>query len=135
MKKIYRSKLNLWIFLPVFLALFAIEVFFIYKGMLFGMIAVALITAIAIYLCVDNVYILTNDNKLRIKSSFLFEKEIYIKSIKKIRPTKDHHTSPALSYDRIEILYNRYGRIVVSPQHKLEFISRLKEVNPRIITE
>jgi hypothetical protein len=135
MKKTFKSKVDTIILIPVLFVLLATEIFMIANKILVGEIAVALILAFVLYMYINTLYVVTGDDKLKIKSGFLFNREIYIKSIKKVRPTRDHRTSPALSFDRLEILYNRYGRVVVSPNDKSGFIKELKEVNPRIRIE
>lgn len=94
-----------------------------------------MVMAFVFYLWADTMYVLTGDNKLKIKSGFFFHREIYIKAIKKVRLVRDHRASPALSSDRLEISYNRYGKVVVSPHKKTEFIRELRVVNPRIRVE
>jgi len=135
MKKTFKSKVDLLVLIPILLVLAGAEAFMITNKIIVGEIGVALLAAFIIYMCIDTLYVVTGDNKLKIKSGFLYNREIYIKSIKKVRPTKDHRASPALSFDRLEISYNRYGRVVVSPNNKSEFIKELKEVNPRIRIE
>jgi hypothetical protein len=135
MEKTFKSKIDLRVLLPVLAVLAGAEAYLISNKILIGVIAVGLLAAFVIYMCIDTLYVVTNDNKLKIKSGFFYNQEIYIKSIKKVRPTTDHRPSPALSFDRLEISYNRYGRVVVSPNNKSEFIRELKEVNPRIRIE
>jgi hypothetical protein len=135
MKKTFRSKIDMLILVPVILVLAGVGVYMIVKGILIGEIAIAVIGLFIFYTYVYTSYVVTDDNKLKIRSGFLYNQEIYIKSIKKVRPTKNHRASPALSSDRLEISYNRYGRVVVSPNNKTEFIRELKVVNPRIRTE
>jgi hypothetical protein len=135
MKKTFRSKIDMLILVPVILVLTGVGVYMTVNGILVGEIAIALIGLFIVYTYVYTSYVVTDDNKLKIRSGFLYNQEIYIKSIKKVRPTKNHRASPALSSDRLEISYNRYGRVVVSPNNKTEFIRELKVVNPRIRTE
>lgn len=135
MKKTFKSKIDTLILIPLMLVLIGAEVYMIANKIFIGGIAIAAFAAFVIYMYLDTLYVFTGDNKLKIKSGFLFNREIYIKSIKKVRPTRDHGTSPALSFDRLEILYNRYGRVVVSPNDKSGFIKELKDVNPRIRIE
>jgi hypothetical protein len=135
MKKTFRSKIDMLILVPVILVLAGVGVYMIVKGILIGEIAIAVIGLFIFYTYVYTSYVVTDDNKLKIRSGFLYNQEIYIKSIKKVRPTKNHRASPALSSDRLEISYNRYGRVVVSPNNKTEFIRELKVVNPRIRIE
>lgn len=133
MKKRFKSKLGFII--PISLALFAIEAFMIWKNLFIGIAVTALPILFILYLYLATRYVVTKDQKLKIRSGFFYNKEIYIKSIKKVRSVKNHRASPALSFDRLEISYNRYGRVVVSPNKKSEFIKELKEVNPRINTD
>jgi hypothetical protein len=123
------------ILVPVILVLAGVGVYMIVNGILIGEIAIGLVGLFIFYTYVYTSYVVTDDNKLKIRSGFLYNQEIYIKSIKKVRPTKNHRASPALSSDRLEISYNRYGRVVVSPNNKTEFLRELKVVNPRIRIE
>jgi hypothetical protein len=135
MKKTFRSKIDMLILVPVILVLAGVGVYMIVNGILIGEIAIGLVVLFIFYTYVYTSYVVTDDNKLKIRSGFLYNQEIYIKSIKKVRPTKNHRASPALSSDRLEISYNRYGRVVVSPNNKTEFLRELKVVNPRIRIE
>jgi Bacterial PH domain len=135
MKKTFKSKVDLLLLIPALFVLIGTGTFMVLKKILIGEIAVALLAALLVYIYINTLYELTGDNKLKIKSGVFFHREIYIKSIKKVKPTKDHTASPALSFDRLEIRYNRYGRVIVSPERPTEFIRELKEVNPRIQIE
>ncbi len=135
MKKTFRSKVELLLLLPLIGLLLAAEIFMISNGIVLGIVLVGVIVAFITYLCFNTIYTITKDNKLRVKSGFFFEREIYIQSIKKIRPTHDRSTSPALSFDRLEICYHRYGRLVVSPNNKMDFIRELTNVKPDIDVE
>lgn len=132
MEKTFKSKIDLPILIPVVAILTCGLIYLILIKIIIGAIAVALVLAFLIYLCIDTMYQVTEDHKLKIKSGFLYHQEIYIKSIKKVSSVKNRRASPALSSDRLEIRYNRYGRVTISPDHPSEFIKELKEVNPRI---
>ena len=41
-------------------------------------------------------------------------------------------SSAAASLDRLEILYDTFGSVLVSPKEKMGFIDQLKEINPSI---
>lgn len=135
MKKDFKSKIDLLLILPILVIILVAAIIMLVKGIVVGVIGLGILAAFIAYICRDTIYRFTTDNKLQVRSGFLYHREIYIKSIKKIRPTQDRSASPALSLDRIEICYNRYGRIVVSPDNKTEFIRHLKDVNPRIHVE
>ena len=135
MKKTFKSKVDLLVLLPILAVLVTAEAYMISDKIIIGAIAIGVLAVFVIYMCIDTLYVVTGDDKLKIRSGFFFHREIYIKSIKRVKPTRDHSPSPALSFDRLEISYNRYGRIVVSPNNQSEFIRELKEVNPRIRIE
>lgn len=61
-----------------------------------------------------------------------FKSKINIKEIKIIRRTKNPFTAPALSVDRLEILFNKYDVINISPKNEGELIHRLLAINPHI---
>lgn len=69
---------------------------------------------------------------VQIKSGLFFSKSLEIKSIKRIVETRNPITSPALSLDRIELIYNRFGSVLISPKDKKGFIQELIKVNPGI---
>jgi len=133
MKETYRSTVEWLILIPLGLILSALLVYMIWNAIWIGVIGTAIFSLFLVYIYMDTSYELTSDQKLKIKSGFLYHKEIYIKSIKKIRPTRNHIASPALSGDRIEIQFNRYERVLISPGERARFIDRLKKVNPSIL--
>jgi hypothetical protein len=134
MKKSFRSKVEVAIAIPVIAALVIIETFMILFHVWLLVILILLISGFLLYLYFATSYEF-KDDKLHIKSGFLYDNEIYIRSIKRIKNTRNLHASPALSPDRLEIFYNRYGHVQVSPEEKSEFISTLKGVNPAILVE
>ena len=69
---------------------------------------------------------------LKVKCSFFV---IDIATITKIENTNSVLSAPALSMDRIEVFYNKYDSVVISPGDKAGFIARLKETNPEVIVK
>ncbi|MEG0697900.1 MAG: PH domain-containing protein, partial [Algoriella sp.] len=69
------------------------------------------------------------------KSGFLVNKKIDINSITKISKTNNPISSPALSLDRIEIFYNKYDSVIISPKNEQEFIQDLQKINSSIIID
>ena len=53
-------------------------------------------------------------------------------SIKKVYRTNNPLSSPALSLDRIAIVYNKYDEILISPKDRSAFIAELLSINPSI---
>jgi hypothetical protein len=132
MKKTYRSKVEMIILIPFAILIFILEIVMVLNHFWIGVGLGLLITLFCLYLYRYTSYELTPDKKLKIRSGFLYHKEIYIRTIKKIRHIKNHFVSPALSTDRLEICYNRYGRVLISPDEASEFISQLTKENPKI---
>jgi hypothetical protein len=62
-------------------------------------------------------------------------KKIEIKSIKKIYSTNNPLSSPALSLDRIAVVYNKYDEVLISPKEREVFIRELLKINPNIEVE
>ena len=63
----------------------------------------------------------------------IWKTKIDIKSIRKIYRTRNIISSPALSLDRIAIVYNQYDEVLISPINKEDFIEELMKINPNII--
>jgi len=135
MKKIYRSKIDRVLLLPVAALLFAAFIYCLIVGNFIISVLILLAGLFLLYVCRSTFYQLTTDNKLKVRSGFLFNREIHINSIRRIKSARGHSASPALSQDRLEIFYHRYGSVLVSPMHRQEFIADLKKINPRINVE
>ncbi|MES2378586.1 MAG: PH domain-containing protein [Bacteroidota bacterium] len=73
-----------------------------------------------------------NGNTLNVRCGFFYNTDIDISSVRSIVETNSVLSAPALSFDRIEIFYNRYDSIVISPPHKMDFITHLKSINDNI---
>ena len=131
MRKIYKSKVALAFVLPL-IVLILLSSFLLIKTLWLPAVITIIFIGLYIHLYLTTYYELTPDKKLKVQSGFIFKKEIYINSIYRIRKAKSRSASPALSNDRLEIFYNRYGSLMVSPEHKTEFVEELQKVNPRI---
>ncbi len=79
-----------------------------------------------------NTYYQLAGNTLRIKCGIFYNQVIDINTIRKISETNDAISSPATSLDRLEILYNKFDSVLISPKEKLEFIEHIKTINPNI---
>ena len=132
MKQTYKSKVEKVILVPLAILLFVTEILMLINRFWIGAGLCLLISGFIVYLYYYTSYELTADKKLRIRSGFLYRKEIYIPTIKKVRTIRNHFVSPALSADRLEISYHRYGRVFISPEEASEFIGQLRKLNPKI---
>ncbi|WP_111307345.1 PH domain-containing protein [Confluentibacter sediminis] len=75
---------------------------------------------------------LIENNELKIKCGFLFHKKINIMEIKSIKKTNSLISSPAPSFDRIEITYGTSDTIIISPKDKVTFTKDLTRINHNI---
>lgn len=71
-------------------------------------------------------YIVTDNGKLQIETGrFVADKTILLNDIKDLRKIKSFSVAPALSVDRIEIVYHnndKVEKICISPQNASEFL-------------
>jgi hypothetical protein len=132
MRTTYKSKIEKPILFPLLLVLIVLGIWLAVQHVWWAFAADILVIGFLAYLYVSTRYEITRNNTLRIRSGFLYNKEIYIRSIRNIRTTNNHYASPALSGDRLEIEFNRYERVQISPEGSNEFISQLRALNPRI---
>ena len=95
--------------------------------------AIILLTIWFIHSCFyDTYYTIDYEQQLLVvKSSFLIYQTIPIQNITKIIKTNSMLSAPAASMDRIEIK-QRFGSMIISPENKKGFISRLLKINPEI---
>ncbi|WP_096155311.1 PH domain-containing protein [Bacillus sp. FJAT-45066] len=83
---------------------------------------------LAIYL---RTYYSVHDDVVRIVSG-PFRWKVKISEITSIQSTKSILSSPALSMDRLEIKYGRWGSVVISPEDKQRFANELIKRNSAI---
>lgn len=73
-----------------------------------------------------------DDEYLLIRTKFFPSQKVALQDIRKIEESNSILAAPAFSFDRLEILYNKYDSILVSPEDKEQFIADLLNVNPDI---
>ena len=132
MRKKYASRIEHLLIWPLVAINIFLSAYFFINGSWFFFSLTLLALACVIFLVGSVYYEISSTNKLRVHCGGLFPHEIYINSIRRIRKVNDYSLAPALSHQRLEISYNRYGRILVSPVHSDRFISDLIKANPRI---
>ena len=71
--------------------------------------------------------------KLYIKCGFFNYNPVNIGEMKKISKSSNIISSPAASFDRIEIRYGKFDELIISPKHKTKFVEDLQKINPGII--
>ena len=131
MKDVYKSKIGP----PIIFPLCTVGGMFIAMILTRAWPAVSImgvLILVLIHTCF-NIYYTIVGNVLKVRYGFIINKTIDIDSIKKVVPTRDMRSAPALSTDRLEIFYDQDNSVLISPENQAEFIERLKEVNGEII--
>ena len=99
----------------------------IWLGLLINIMVLVFIS----HLLLSTYYVI--DGKLLVvKSGFVVNKKIDIKTIRKVSETNSIISAPAASFDRLEIVYKQHNSILISPRDKTEFIDHIKRINPKI---
>lgn len=129
--RVYKSKLGLELIIPISL-LFGIVLYMIIRDEKW--IALGIILATISFIChvfLSIKYSIEKEN-LNIKCGFFINQNIDISTIKKISETYNPLSSPAGSIDRLEIKFNKFDSVLISPKDKKAFINALLLVNPTI---
>ncbi|GAB4028016.1 PH domain-containing protein [Spirosoma gilvum] len=129
--KTYKSKVGLELAIPLAGLLVAIGCLMIVKGLWAGAGIILFVSLSIAHLFLTTHYKL-DEYTLKIQSGFFFRKELPYTSIRKIIETRNPISSPALSLDRIEIVYNRFDSVLISPEDKMNFIAELLHRKPDI---
>lgn len=132
MPKIYKSKIGLELVIPIALILGTVFILTVSnEPSWLGVLILLLVILFMVYMFMSTVYIVDNE-LLIVKSGFVFNDTIKIKTIRKISETYNLLSSPATSLDRLEITYNKYDSVLISPKDKYLFIENLTSINPNI---
>ena len=129
--KVYKSKISsgLLIFIYSIIGIDAL-VMIILKNWI--AILILLLLSLFIIHIFRNTWYKIEGNLLHIRSGFIYRSTIKIGDVRRISRTRSFFSAPALSLDRLEILYNKFDSVVISPERQEEFVSELKNINPNI---
>ncbi|MBN1599163.1 MAG: PH domain-containing protein [Bacteroidales bacterium] len=96
--------------------------------------ALAIISVVILFIAhiILTTYYIIEGNTLKIRCGFWVNKTIDINSISRIRESSSIISSPASSFDRLEIKYERVGHILISQKDKIGFIKNILEINSDI---
>jgi len=127
----YKSKIDLWLIIILTLVFGGIVIFSIIKKEWIGFI-IAIIPTIFIWNMFRSTYYIITEEELIIRCGIFYKLVIKITDIRKISESNDLISSPALSIDRLEILYNRFDTILISPKKKYELLQSIETLKPDI---
>ena len=136
MKKKYPSKISYGLLSFIFFVFYApIIPSFLraeINSEIIGFIAFeSFVFALIVFLFLKTEYVI-DKTQLVIKCGFFSYKSIDIEKIKEISKTKSIQSSPAPSFDRIEIKYGKFDEMIISPQNKFSFVKDLVKISPSI---
>lgn len=130
MKRFY-SKIGLEVVIPIGLILGVTGTLMVIQKA-WPAVAIILVTLLFIVHLLTTTFYQIEGSNLQIKSGFIVNKLIAIDSIRKIQKSNSLFSSPAASLDRLEVFYNKYDSVLISPKYKQEFLAELRKVNPAI---
>ena len=134
---IYYSKISYTLLIVIFIVFFGPLIpNIIHEGFSNNMIMITLglfvVYGLILHMFFNTTY--TIDQKmLHIRCGFFRYKPINIMNMKKISKSSSIVSSPAASFDRIEITYDKFDELIISPKHKLKFTADLQKINPNLI--
>lgn len=130
MKK-HTSKIDSWFIWLVILVFVLTALLLAYEKMWGGVLAMlSVLCSVLAMLPMVRYYI---GNKTLILKTAFYRKEVEVSSIRKITALKNILSTPfATSFDRLEIFYNKYDSVIVSPKDKEVFIKDLLGINAEI---
>jgi cytosine/uracil/thiamine/allantoin permease len=129
---IYRSKKGFITYIPLIVLACSVAVC-IQSGLAIAtLITFFVFAVIFLPMFFNTTYTIKNQETLAVKCGWFVNISMDIQFIRKIVNTRSVLSSPALSLDRIEIFYNKFDSVIISPQNKANFIAELKSINPAI---
>ena len=128
---IFKSKISIGLVLFLAVVLGGMFIKLLYDGSWSVSLLIFCQILFIAHLFLTTFYIVENE-KLHVKSGFLINILIDIQQIKKISETNTIMSAPAVSFDRLEILYNKFDTVVISPKEKMQFIEAIKKINPQV---
>jgi hypothetical protein len=127
--KVYRSKIDWWLIIIIFIVFC--------HPMIEGILTKDYIMFSVSFGVLSLVFLMFKSIKYKIDGEQLqiWWTKIDINSIKRIYSTHNPLSSPALSLDRIAVVYNTYDEVLISPKEREDFIREVLKINPNIVVE
>lgn len=129
--KIYKSKIGMELVIPLTIILGGTTVLMALENAWPGLV-INFTVIVFLWYTFTNTYYSINNGHLTVKCGFLVNETINIDSIKSLRETRNPLSSAAASLDRLEVAYNKYDIVLISPKEKFEFIRHIQTINPDV---
>jgi hypothetical protein len=132
----YRSAVSYALLIPLAISLSIALFLGIYTGEFIAVgIVLATIMGLVLPMLLNTTYTI-DGAVLKIRSGFIKFKDVPIAGITRIEKTQTLLSAPAISLtERIEIFYNRYDSVVISPQNRSGFIADVLSINPAVVVD
>ena len=134
---VFYSKVSIGLLSFIFIALFSSFIPILFDEELSMEVLIVLLFMMVLFGFILNMFLNTKytieRDELQVQCGFIKYKPIKIQSMKKISKTNSIISSPAASFDRIEITYGKFDEIIISPKDKHKFADELLKINPDII--
>lgn len=127
----YQSKIGAELIVPLSILLLGLGGLAMYQRLWLGAGIILIIILLVGNLALTTRYSISGQ-QLWIKSGLFYSKSIPIESIHTIIETRNPISAPALSLDRLELVYNKYDSVLISPKDKIDFINFLVRIKPSI---
>ncbi len=136
---IYYSKISYTLLIVIFIAFFGPLIPNLINGgfnknlylMILGLL---ILYGFILHMFFNTIYTI-DQQMLHIKCGFFRYNSINIMEMKKVSKSSSIISSPAASFDRIEITYGKFDELIISPRHKTKFVKDLKKINPNLINK
>lgn len=128
----YRSKIGMGMVSVLAIVYVACSLLMLLDNAWPGLFVITPLFAFAGYTFANTYYVIDGEI-LRVKSGLFYNKTFNIKAFRKIVNTNSAINAPAASLDRIELFFNGYDSVVISPKNKEAFIAHIKSINPGIV--
>jgi len=127
----FKSKIGLGLVIPLGFILAGTLVPMLLDSSWLGLIIIGLVAFFTAHMLLTTYYTV-DCGIINIRCGFFVNQNVAIDSIKSIKETNNMLSSPAASLDRLEIAFNKYDTVMISPKDKAGFIALLKSLKPDI---
>ncbi len=132
MANVFKSKIGFIFFIPLISGMLLIALLMINDHKAWIGILILFLVALFLIINFNSIRYIIDGERLIVKGFPFYNRSIPISKITKIKETNNPLSSPAASMDRLEIRYNKYDSVILSPRDKKGFIDELLKINAKI---
>ena len=129
--KTYKSKIDNWLIAVMAIPMLGVMVPIALKGAWIGVFIMLPVIAFTVHMFATTYYTISGTT-LKVRGGFFVNIVVDIATIKSIAETDSLLSAPATSLDRLEINYNRYDSVIISPKNKAAFIADILSINSEV---